>query len=197
MRRMPWATYLWPGLPQLWLEGAWSGLMLAFGFTLLLNALVLTTCVWVELVDPPLVRLGWIAVGCVWTGSLAVTLWLNKPRKNQLQDAGSKDLFRTALSEYLKGNWFEAESVWTELVGRNPRDIEARLMLVALLRRTKRWPEAGQQLARLERLEGSELWAPEIEREREWMTQTQADPADRMTENLKAHAAPAASSQAA
>ena len=41
MVRMPWATYLWPGLPQLWYGGLGSGLVLAVGFAVLLNALLL------------------------------------------------------------------------------------------------------------------------------------------------------------
>lgn len=43
---MPWAAYLWPGLPHLWIEGSWAGLLLAVAFTLLLNVLVLSTFVW-------------------------------------------------------------------------------------------------------------------------------------------------------
>ncbi|MEM6798074.1 MAG: hypothetical protein AAF589_01045, partial [Planctomycetota bacterium] len=47
-RRLHWAAYLWPGLPHLWNEGSWAGLALALGFTVLLNASVLSVAVWPE-----------------------------------------------------------------------------------------------------------------------------------------------------
>jgi thioredoxin-like negative regulator of GroEL len=76
------------------------------------------------------------------------------------------DTFADAAEQYLKGNWFEAECGLRELLRRNPRDLEAGLMLATLLRHTGRLREAARQLDALQRLDGWEHWATEIVRER-------------------------------
>ena len=35
MGKMPWGTYLWPGLSLIWRDGSWLGLAIAVGFTAL------------------------------------------------------------------------------------------------------------------------------------------------------------------
>ncbi|OYV92883.1 MAG: hypothetical protein B7Z73_04250, partial [Planctomycetia bacterium 21-64-5] len=57
---------LWPGLPQLWLSGAWSGLALAIGFALLLDLLLLTSLLWTEWVEHAFRFAGWTAVAVLW-----------------------------------------------------------------------------------------------------------------------------------
>ena len=84
----------------------------------------------------------------------------------QVQSATQEDLFRRALTEYLRGAWFEAESLCGQVVANHPRDVDARLMLATLMRRTKRYADAGRQLAELERIESSAKWQAEIEREK-------------------------------
>ena len=66
--------------------------------------------------------------------------------------ASTEVLFREALSEYLQGSWFEAETILGRLLHLYPRDVEARLLLATLLRHTRRYQEALDQLDRLERL---------------------------------------------
>ena len=69
-RRMPWAAYLWPGLPHLWNEGSWAGLALAVGFTVLLNTLILATFVWTEWL-PERVKLACgLTTGVIWLAAL-------------------------------------------------------------------------------------------------------------------------------
>jgi hypothetical protein len=48
----------------------------------------------------------------------------------------------------------------------NVLDVEARLMLATLLRHTGRHQEAGEQLSRLNRMDGAERWTLEIARQR-------------------------------
>ena len=175
MVRMPWATYLWPGLPQLWRQGLWWGLALAVGFGILLNLLVMASFVWVELLGPVSLKLAWLAMSVLWLGSAAASVWHSwgvVPRVLGSAEA----MFRTALSEYLKGNWFEAERTLGRLLEVRPRDVEARLLLATLLRHNGRLNEALEQLARLELLEDARRWAREIEVERQAI-------AERMAEN--------------
>lgn len=176
MRRMPWATYLWPGLPHLWFSGLWSGLALAAGFAVLLNLLVLASFVWVELLSPLDLRLGWLAVGSLWGGSAAISAWFDRGATAQSGAASAEVLFREALSEYLQGSWFEAETILGRLLHLDPRDVEARLLLATLLRHTGRYQEALNQLNRLERLQDSHLWAREIAAEKQWISEGQSPP---------------------
>ena len=174
MRRMPWTTYLWPGLPYLWLSGMWSGLALAAGFSVLLNLVVLASFVWVELLSPLHVRLGWFAIACLWFGSAAISAWYGGGRVTRIEAASTEGLFRQAMSEYLQGSWFEAESILGRLLHLDPRDVEARLMLATLLRHTRRYQEALDQLNRLDRLRDAQKWAREIAAERQWVSEGQA-----------------------
>ena len=199
MRRMPWATYLWPGLPQLWDSGFWSGLVLAAGFALLLNLLLLASFVWIELLSSLHLRLGWLAAGSLWIGSAVISKRYGISgryggRMASSSTASAEVLFREALSEYLQGSWFEAESILGRLLHQNQRDVEARLLLATLLRHTGRRPEALDQLERLERLRDAQLWAQEIAAERMWIAQSQTDdvPADDLAaEHSPAEQAPA------
>ena len=49
MRKIPWAVYLWPGLPQLAGRGSWAALVVAFGAAALLSVVLLGTFAWTEL----------------------------------------------------------------------------------------------------------------------------------------------------
>ena len=66
MRRMPWTTCLWPGLPQLWIYGSWSGLVLALGMAVGLDLLVLASFGWSELIAPGLRSTLWTVFGLFW-----------------------------------------------------------------------------------------------------------------------------------
>lgn len=174
MVRMPWMTYLWPGLPQLWHGGLWSGLALAAGFATLINWLLLASFVWVELLSPQQLRLAWLATGGVWIALVAASAWYGRglaPRRAESSEA----MFREAISEYLKGNWFEAERILGRRLHLQPRDVEARLMLATLLRHTERYAEALDQLSRLELQRDAGKWVREIAAEKAWIAHAQSD----------------------
>ncbi len=123
MRRTPWATYLWPGLPQLWYRGLGAGLALAAGCAILLNLLLLASFVWVELLSPWHLKLGWLAIGTLWCGA-AVLSARNSRREVTEEAVSTEGLFREALSEYLQRSWFEAERILVRLLHLYPRDVE-------------------------------------------------------------------------
>lgn len=153
---------LWPGLPQLWLAGAWSGLALAVGFASLLDLLLLTSLLWTEWVEGAFRFAGWTAVAVLW-GVSVITGWRWSSEQNGFERRPrEEDLFPRALGEYLKGNWYEAETACKNLLRRLPGDIQARLLLATLLRRTRRWSEAREHLQTLKRLEAAAGWEFEI-----------------------------------
>lgn len=163
--RLGWTLYLWPGVAQVLRRGSWAGLAAALGAALALNLALLGTFGWTELFAPA-VRSGlWIFAGAIWLGLVALAAgWKTAPLGGQTPcDNG---LFLAARDDYLKGNWFEAERGLRNALARDERDLECRLLLATLLRHTGRAEEAGQELDRLERLEGAARWAAEIAAER-------------------------------
>ncbi|MEX2122003.1 MAG: hypothetical protein WD847_20655 [Pirellulales bacterium] len=162
-----WAACLWPGLPQLWLRGAWSGLLLAAGFSCLLNLLLLTSLVWTELFAPGVRLAAWTAVLVFWSGSaLAGRRWI-AGQCDGSRPPESEDLFPRALGEYLRGNWFEAEAVCNRLLRGQVRDVEAHLLLATVFRHTGRIEDARRQLNELMKFDGSAKWQWEIAAELE------------------------------
>ena len=166
MRRMPWPAYLWPGLPQLARDGNWAALAVAIAAAVLLNGVLLGTCVWSEFVAQTPRIICWVFVGVAWTGSIGYWTWTDRQRA-AAPGAGDGKTFEEALEEYLKGNWFEAERKLTVLLRRDEHDIEARLLMATLLRHTRRFDEATYQLNLLVGLDGAHRWALEIHREGE------------------------------
>jgi len=167
MARTPWSLYFWPGLPHLWVRGGWSGLVMAFGFACLVNLMLLADLIWGEPLTPTMRNIGWGSIAIVWFLSALLGYWWE--RKNVAgRDPVEKDgIFDQALSNYLQGNWFEVECVLSDLLRKDVKDIEARLMLATLLRHTERFEEAKDQLDRLERFEEAYYWKFEIDREKE------------------------------
>ncbi len=168
--RWNWAFCLWPGLPQLWQRGAWSGLALAAGFALCWNAALLCTLVWTEWQSVAVVRGLWLALGLFWCGTTLFSLWTGPPEPYAPLPAPEQDLFPLALNEYLRGNWFAAEGSLARLLEADPGDVDARLLLASLLRRTGRGDAARRELQRLERFDRAVKWRLEIERERQGLS---------------------------
>jgi hypothetical protein len=169
MRRMPWAVYCWPGLPQLYEGGSWAALAFAVAAAALLNATLLGSFVWDDLTAGQLRIICWTGLGVCWSVSAGYSAWSFK-RQERLRSQDSVDLFPEALDFYLKGNWFEAQRALGRLIRRDRGDADARLMLAALLRHTRQFDEATRQLNVLARLEGADRWALEIRREGELLT---------------------------
>jgi hypothetical protein len=178
MRRLRWLTLGWPGLPQLWFAGSWPGLAIAVGFAVLLNLGLLSSCLWTELFSPQIQTLIWLAIGVFWLAAAVASARWVAGLSTSGPSADDEGLFNLARSEYLKGNWFEAEVTLDRLLTRNVLDVEARLMLAMLLRHTRRDAEASQHLARLNRMDGAEKWHLEISREQARLAERAQETAD-------------------
>jgi hypothetical protein len=153
-------------LAALWYQGSWSGLLLATGFAALVNLLLLATLVWEELLSPSLLNGGWLVVGAIWLSAPWVSGGSEAAEQAETSREPSEDLFRQAQREYLRGNWFEAESLLVAQLAQVPRDAEARLLWATLLRRRRRFEEARRELDRLAGLDAAAPWAAEIGQER-------------------------------
>jgi hypothetical protein len=164
-------TCFWPGLAELWLAGTWSGLCQAVAFGVLLNGSLAATLVWTGLLSDELRFACWTGVASYWL----IGIWSALRTLARREPDG--DLFSSALSEYLQGNWFAAEALLEQLVKIDARDIEAQLFLATMFRRTGRQQEARAALDRLSRAQGGEKWELEIKRERSLLDRPPAEAA--------------------
>jgi len=164
---MSFVLCLWPGSGGILRQGRWSFLAIAVVYGFALCGVVAVNFYWSELLTGKL-RLGTYAMlGLLWLVLNSKSARLEK-RCNTLRlpPPPEKDTLPDAQQHYLQGNWFEAECCLTMVLRKNPRDIEALLMLATLYRHKKRYDEAGSLLRELERLEDAIPWKFEIRSEK-------------------------------
>jgi hypothetical protein len=198
MRKMPWVMYLWPGVPQLWMWGNWTGLVTAVIAAAILDLLLLGSFGWSELFTRSVRTEVWAIGAVAW---IVAALWSAHRCRQEVAATShepGKDTFGEALSHYLKGDYFQAERLLEVLLRANVRDLDARLMLATLMRRTGRFDEAAKQLDTLVRFDGVAKWQLEIEHEREQLADAKtrkvvaiepAEPIDHERRGSPAHAA--------
>lgn len=156
----------WPGLLRLWVYGDFSSLFVAAGFALLLNLAMLSTFVWPQWLGNAFPMVAWPILVLVWIASWFVSQrTLNESTEpGHSGDETSDALFIAAQTEYLKGNWTEAEALLMRQLRFRPRDIEARLLLATLYRHTERFDAAIEQLNQLTRFDHASRWQDEMDR---------------------------------
>jgi Tetratricopeptide repeat len=169
-----WFASLWPGFAQACVLGRWGGLILATAAGAALNFAVVATLVWPQWPMPGvptaanaaaawLVVLGFWIVGFVQLRSDLPLLKASlEPTKHDPQQQGD---FCETQHLYLRGHWIEAETSLTRLLAKYPQDIEARLLLASVQRRTRRWADAKRTLADLRQRGAASRWWLEIEAE--------------------------------
>lgn len=176
MRRTPWATYCWPGLPEVWAYGSWSALALAVSMGFLLNLALLGTFGWDEMFAPGFRKVLWGVVSAGW-GLSALLAWVRGGHaETEHVPAPEADTFGEAQVHYLRGDWYRAERLLIGLLQRDVRDVDARMMLASVYRHTGRHQEARHQLDQLDRYEGSRKWELEIGRERDLLDEAESSP---------------------
>ncbi|MDX1964272.1 MAG: hypothetical protein SFX18_14050 [Pirellulales bacterium] len=168
MQPAHWAI-LWPGLPELWQGGDFSALIQAVIFSGLLNLCILSTWVWLDLLPGA----AWIGAWLILTGFWIISCYSNARALQKLayisSGETSANLFIQAQTEYLRGNWFEAENHVERLLQRRSNDVEARLLLVAIYRESGHFQAATQELAIVETLSDAAGWRFEILREKAYL----------------------------
>lgn len=151
---------------------------MAVAFALLLNTTLVTSLVWTEWSSAAVRGTLWATVVTFWLAAALVS-WRGLASPTEEGAAVGNDLFRQAVGEYLKRNWFEAESLLQQLLRRDPDDTDARLKLATLLRHSGRHDEAQRALRLLSRTEGASKWKMEIQHEWERLSEpTDDNPSD-------------------
>lgn len=164
----------WPGLAWAWWQGSARGLLIAVGFGWTLSILLLATFVWPNWFSPRIVALTWVALLFFWVVEIVRSNWTLRKLKTHGLPINNDQRFARAQEEYLRGNWFEAESLLHELLRDAPRDAEAHLLLVGVLRHCRRWNAAQRKLEQLETLDTAARWRFEIQRERQLLEKRRA-----------------------
>jgi hypothetical protein len=171
MRLSLWIASLWPGFVRAWVLGRWEGLLLAIAFATAFNIGLITTFVRLEGNTAPmgsaLAAMAWLSVLGFWAlGAVGIRRdWHLMHGRREPADPESETLFRDAQNEYLKGHWIEAETLVARLIARAPADVEARLLLASIKRRTKRWDEAKRELVQMRDEPAAARWLLEIDSE--------------------------------
>lgn len=165
MQWAPWNLCLWPGLPGLWQRGQTRGLVFALGFALLLNVTIWAT-VWRPIgATSGVLLVAWAGIAGCWVVSAwnSHRQWVRQaalPKSPQLED-----WFREAQQQTLKGHWIEAEARLLKILEVAPADVEARLLLANVYRRSNRREESREQLRELSLIPAAERWRRERELE--------------------------------
>lgn len=165
----------WPGLAQAWWRGSASALLAAILFGWGLSVLMLATFVWPNWFRSWLVTSCWIGMLIFWVVECVRSNWQYGTMQRDAGPVAGDNRFCQAQSEYLKGNWFEAESLLHAILADAPRDAEAHLLLASVLRHSRRWAAALRRLDQLELLDTSARWRFEIRQERRLVLQRQQE----------------------
>lgn len=173
---MRWGPVLlcgWPGLPGLWFRGQMSSLLVAIGFSILLNLALVSSFVWPWALGETFPFVAWPMIFLIWGTSSWVaynglTDVMSVPTSEKVADPERPDtLFIQAQREYLGGHWEEAEALLARQIENSPRDIESRLLMATLFRHTRRLNLAREQITSLQRFDEAFEWEFEIDRERQ------------------------------
>jgi hypothetical protein len=189
---MRWGPLLlcgWPGLPGLWFRGQMSSLLVAVGFSILLNLALVSSFLWPWSLGETFPAVAWPMIFLIWGTSAWVayrglTDVMSVPTSEKVADSDRPDtLFIQAQREYLGGHWEEAESLLKRRIENAPRDVEARLLLVTLLRHTRRLDQARDQLSAMQRFDEAHEWEFEADREQQLINLIQRhEEAERLTD---------------
>lgn len=179
MHGIPIIFTFWPGLPQLWLYGRWSGLLKAIVFAAFFNFVLYATFVQNGLVPKSGLIGCWIGLGLIWTLAIFQNDWAVKEfaqdRSQKDNSEESNELFVMAQSEYLQGNMDEAENLFERIVWLEPEDLDARLYLATIYRHRGRLHQAARQLDVIQKQPEVSKWHFQIEDERRLISELESE----------------------
>ena len=101
---MRWGQLLlcvWPGLSRLWLRGHGPSLLVAVGFSVLLNLALVSTFLWPALLGEAFPALAWPVIGLIWLGCMLVSVRMTPTwsRPPEMATVAERDRFTTQNNE--------------------------------------------------------------------------------------------------
>ncbi|GHT27945.1 hypothetical protein FACS18942_07870 [Planctomycetales bacterium] len=160
---------LFPGYSGIARYGLWTQLSIAVFFALLLDYFLIVNFYWTDYITAGQrnILLGGLILSYFLLRSAAK---LHRQGYETMLSVETKDeTYRTVLQYYLRGNWFDAESLILPYLKKKPRDIEMQLLLATLYRHTQRFEEANAVIEKIESMDGAGKWFCEIEAEKRYI----------------------------
>ena len=165
----------WPGFQKLWLKGDFHSLMVSLLFSWVWVATCLATFVWpewlVSYVTP--VWLTKVALVLLWIVLFVASLLsafgaiLRPGQSSSLGFAATQENLENAQELYLQANYFDAERLIRKNLSGQADDIESALLWIAILRRTRRIPQALELISNVVKLDAALPWIAELRSEKE------------------------------
>ena len=169
------AFRFWPGFQKLWLKGDFHSLLVSLLFSWVLIATCLATFVWREwlttflspvwLANTALISL-WLIL-CIASVSSAIGAILSTSQSSGLDVAVIQENLENAQELYLQANYFDAERLIRNNLSGQAEDIESSLLWIAILRRTRRIPQALELISNVVKLDAALPWMAELRSEKE------------------------------
>lgn len=173
---------LWPGLRGLWRHGRLSGLVVALLFAAILQTAVLTSLIWPDLIGAAARAVVCFSVVLFWLVFAVPELAQSAVfRRLSVESVDREHLFQSAQREYLKGNWFQAETLFERLIRLDAQDVEARFYLATMNRHIDRIDEAQRKLEELESVPAARRWQWEMRQERQLLVRRKRELVDSHT----------------
>ena len=169
------AFRFWPGFQKLWLKGDFHSLLVSLLFSWVLIATCLATFVWREwlttflspvwLANTALMSL-WLIL-CIASVSSAIGAILSTSHSSGPDVAVIQENLENAQELYLQANYFDAERLIRNNLSGQAEDIESSLLWIAILRRTRRIPQALELISNVVKLDAALPWMAELRSEKE------------------------------
>lgn len=157
---------LWPGYRGLWFRGDFTSLLIAVNFAVVLDVALLSTFIWTEWLSTKAIVALWSIICLSAVTSFLFSFRSLETRSRRMRIEEVDRLFREAQSNYLRGEYVDAEASLHRILNSGTEDMEAALLLASILRRTNRPEQARNWLDRLEKFEAANRWGLEIAHER-------------------------------
>jgi hypothetical protein len=165
----------WPGFHGLWTKGDFHALLVSILFGWVLAITLAANFIWPEWFSTFLgpVWLGqWVRFGLWVILTLAAINAAVRPMVISTVGNGASSSERQKNLElaqefYLQANYFEAEKLVRKNLAKGAEDVESSLLWIAILRRTRRIPQALELISSTDRLDVALPWMAELRSEKE------------------------------
>ncbi len=169
------ALRFWPGFQKLWHRGDLHSLLVSLLFSWILVVTWCATFVWTEwfigFFSPDwLARLILVALWLAIIGASffsAIGALLGFTNASDLGISARQLNLEIAQELYLQANYFEAEQLVRKNISGQTDDVESSLLWIAILRRTRRIPQALELISSVNQLDLALPWLSELRSERE------------------------------
>lgn len=169
------AFRFWPGFQKLWLRGDLHSLLVSLLFSWICVVVWFATFVWPEWLmgffSPD-----WLArliLGALWLAIVgasflsAIGAILTYSNASDLGISARQLNLENAQELYLQANYFEAEQLVRKNMSGQADDVESSLLWIAILRRTRRIPQALELISSVDKLDAALPWMSELRSEKE------------------------------